>query len=108
MSLPRGPRRRPTLTVTIDAEHMRRLKVVVGKMPGGKLSALVDEMVGMTLPIFEEVVDAFQKARRPDGSLDEAMAQERVEAYLGSMMFKYMASGHNADTLPETGGDQTT
>ena len=101
---PRQPRTRPTLTVTIDAEHMRRLKRLVCKMPGGKLSSLVDEMVGMCLPVFEEVVAAYEAARRPDGTTDEAIARERFGAYLGTTLLQLHNFGEDSDE----GGDTVT
>ena len=70
-------------------------------MPGRHLSSLVDEMVGMCLPVFEEVVAAYEAARRPDGTTDEAIARERFGTYLGTTLLQL----HNTDGGSDEGGD---
>jgi hypothetical protein len=105
---PRQFRTRPVLTVTIDADRLRRLRRLTSRIPGAKASAVVDEMLKLTLPIWEEVADAFEAARRADGTADEAMAQKHVEAYLGAMLLKFMAGQHDPENPFAKGGEDST
>jgi hypothetical protein len=91
---PRQPRTRPVLTVTVKPENLERLKELVTKIPGGKLSGVVDEMLTLTLPIFEQVVQAFVRAQREDGTTDPELARQHLEAYIGATLFKmYNSAG---------------
>lgn len=96
-------RKRPTLTVTIDAERYARLRALVGQVPGGSLSGIVDDLLGMSLPVMEEMVAAYVAARRLDGSYDEAAVQRRIEAYIGATLLKM----HNWAGVDLEGGDPT-
>lgn len=97
------PRKRPTLTVTISAEHMERLRALVGRLPAKRanLSGVVDEMLSLTLPMFEQAADAYQAALRPDGTTDDAVMRDRFATYLGMTLLKMGA--HNSDEE----GDET-
>lgn len=90
------PRNRPTLTVTIKAENMRRLRALVGRLPakGANLSGIVDEMLLLTLPMFENAAEAYQAAMRPDGTTDDDVMRDRFAAYLGQTMLRMV---HNSD-----------
>jgi hypothetical protein len=103
MSAPPPPRKRPTLTVTISAGHMERLRKLVGRLPGKRsnLSGVVDEMLGMTLPMLEHAAAAFEEALRPDGSTDDDLMRDRMAAYLGQQILRF--SQHN--TGPKEGED---
>jgi hypothetical protein len=90
------PRNRPTLTVTIKAAHMERLRALVGRLPakGANLSGIVDEMLALTLPMFENAAEAYQAALRPDGTTDDDVMRDRFAAYLGQQMLRMV---HNSD-----------
>lgn len=84
-------RNRPTLTVTVDSENYRRLRALVARMPMVKgPSALIDEMLTMTLPAFEQVADIYEQTLRPDGSTDRQLAQERMATFVGAQLFALM------------------
>lgn len=90
-------RSRPTLTVTIDADHMARLKAVVDVMPGAGLSAIVDEMLAITLPMYEAVAEAVVETRQADGAIDQEAIKRRMEAFVGATILKQMGVEHNTD-----------
>jgi hypothetical protein len=89
MSAPK-PRKRPTLTVTISAQHMERLRRLVGRLPAKRsnLSGVVDEALALTLPMLENAADAYQAALRPDGTTDDEVMRERMASYLGSVLLR--------------------
>jgi hypothetical protein len=92
------PRKRPTLTVTISADHMERLRRLVGRLPGKRsnLSGVVDEILGLTLPMLEHAADAFEAALQPDGSRDDQVMRDRFATYLGQQLLSL--TQHNTGT----------
>jgi hypothetical protein len=84
-------RNRPSLAVTLDPENVRRLRAVVDRLPMVRgPSALIDEMLTMTLPAFEQIADIYQQTLRPDGTSDLALAQERMATFVGAQLFGLM------------------
>ena len=101
-------RNRPTLTVTIDAEINDRLRALVGRLPGATLSVLLDELLAASLPLFEDMAESMSRSTRPDGSVDEAQAQEHIAAALGARILR--AVGMPQPEVQDTvkGGGTTT
>jgi hypothetical protein len=88
-------RKRPILTVTVDADLKRRLKVLAKQIPGGTLSGVVGELLTMTLPMMEEVVAVMVKARQADGSIDDEEARRGMAAWIGTKVLSlYDTQGH--------------
>jgi hypothetical protein len=77
-------RKRPLLTVTVDAELKRRLKAVTKQIPGATLSGVVGELLKVTVPMIEEVVGVMVKARQADGSIDDDAARQGMAAWIGT------------------------
>jgi hypothetical protein len=85
------------MNVTIPAELRKRLDALAAQMPGGNLSVLVEELVSASLPLYENMAGALLDARRPDGVVDEKVAQRNVALRIGKMI---------ADALPVTHDDE--
>jgi hypothetical protein len=97
---------RPVLTVTINADHLRRLRAVARRMPGRVgVSALTDEMFAVTLPVFEQIAEAYEEMRGEDGLLDLDALRERMALYLANMMLKATMPAHDTKALDAGGGD---
>jgi hypothetical protein len=79
---------RPTLTVTIDPGINARLRALVDSLPGATLATLMDELLGAVLPLYEDMAESFREAKRSDGSIDEAKAQELVSAAIGGRILR--------------------
>ena len=101
-------RNRPTLTVTIDADINDRLRALVDLLPGATLSVLLDELLGAALPLYEDMAASLTQSKRPDGSVDEAKAQEDIAAKLGMRILR--AAGLPLPEVQDTsrGGDTAT
>ena len=102
---PRQERKRPSLTFTLDPEHVGRLRALVDRMPGATVSRLVDDALSWSLPVLEEIADAYYAARRPDGSHSDQVFRERIGAFLAVNIAKVLQG-----TTPENtdGGDAST
>lgn len=80
------PRRRPTITVTIETELRDRLDALVARMPGSNRSALIGEVLEAGLPLYEQMADAMESTRRADGSLDESRARDQLAQWAGAQL----------------------
>jgi hypothetical protein len=81
-------RKRPTLTVTMDADLRRRLFGLAATIPGATVSGIVEEAMKATLPLFEGAAEAIQLARRPDGTIDDDLARREMSAFIGSQLLQ--------------------
>jgi hypothetical protein len=84
----RPKRKRPTLSITVDANVRHRLFVMARKLPGGTVSGVVGEMLTLLLPVMEDVVQMLEDARRADGRLDVEQYRDRMAAYVGTTLIK--------------------
>lgn len=95
-------RNRPTLTVTIDADVMLRLRALVEGLPGSSLSLLVEELLEAALPTYEGMLEAINEARGSDGTVDEAKARRLAAANIGAWVTRAIGE-QLQDTEPPTG-----
>lgn len=77
---------RPRLTITVDPEVYRQLHEVRDLLPGSSLSGIVSELLEVSLPVFEGVVDTLKEARDDDGQLDEARARDALARWAGAQL----------------------
>jgi hypothetical protein len=83
----RPNRKRPVLTVTVDADVKARLQAVAAQIPGGaSVSGVVSELLRVALPMIESVVQVMVDARQDDGSFDDAAARRGMAAWIGTTM----------------------
>jgi hypothetical protein len=97
-------RKRPVLTVTVDADVKARVQALAAEIPGGTVSGVVGELLAMTLPMMESVIGVMRAAQREDGSLDEAVARERMGAWIGTQVL----SLYDTQAKLGEGGDDST
>jgi glycosyltransferase A (GT-A) superfamily protein (DUF2064 family) len=79
-------RKRPLLTVTVDADVKARIVALAGKIPAGTVSGVVRELLKTTLPLMEAAVQVMEDAMQADGSLDEAAAKKGMAAWIGTQL----------------------
>ncbi len=79
-------RKRPVLTVTVDADVKARIEVLAGKIPAGSVSGVVRELLRTTLPMMEQAVAVLEEAMREDGSIDEPAARQAMGAWIGTQL----------------------
>lgn len=96
------PRNRPTLTVTIDADVMLRLRDLADGLPGSSLSHLVEELLVAALPTYEGMLEAMLEARGSDGVVDEGKARRLAGAFIGARVARAI-DDELQDTEPSTG-----
>jgi hypothetical protein len=83
---PPTKRKRPVLTVTVERETKERLEALARKIPGGTVSGVTRELLATTLPLMEQVVKLLEDAKLADGSFDEAVARDRLGAWIGTQV----------------------
>jgi hypothetical protein len=88
MSRIRAPRHRPSLSLTLDPEVERRLRALADTIPGANLSQLVDELLLASLPLYEDMAQAFVQSMKAGGEVDEARAEELFSAAIGARILK--------------------
>ncbi|MBW7856699.1 MAG: hypothetical protein H3C44_10650 [Ignavibacteria bacterium] len=79
-------RKRPVLTVTLDAEVIARLREAQRLLPGSSLSGIVSELLQMSLPLVEGMIAALREARRDDGTVDDDRAKDSLARWAGAQL----------------------
>lgn len=65
---------------------MARLREVQALMPGSTLSAIIDELLSLSLPVLEGMVAALRDARREDGTVDDDRAKDALAKWAGAQL----------------------
>lgn len=101
-------RDRPAVNITLKPELLERVDALVSRLPGATRSAVMDELVEASLPLYESMAEALIGARDEHGNIDESKAKDRAAQgiasivrksldQLGSVHYKRGKSGGGAD-----------
>jgi hypothetical protein len=94
-------RKRPVLTVTVDADVKARIEVLAAKIPGGNVSGVVRELLKTTLPMMEQAVQVLEEAQQEDGTIDVPAARKAMGAWIGTQLLTlYDTQGKLGEEVP--------
>jgi len=79
------------LSVSLSIEVADRLDRVVSLIPGATRSGVLDEMLALTLPEMEGLVQLLASARDESGQWDEAAARDHLASWVGSRVLRMSA-----------------
>lgn len=92
-------RKRPTVCVTISPENLEALDQLQATIPGTTRSGIVDELLTMALPSFQEIAVLIEATRTESGQVDQARARDALAMWTGQQILKF------TDPLDEGGSD---
>lgn len=97
------------MSLTLDPDINARVRALVAKMPGATISGVVDELLGASLPLYEDMADAMLAARDADGVMNEAAAKDAIGAAIGARIVRAIGLGvQHTDPASGEGGEDST
>ena len=91
---------KPRISVTLDPVVHRRLHSTVKLVPGATMSAIVNELLELSLPVLEDMGKALREAmNESSGQLDEARAKDALAKFAGQQILRF--AGDVSDALKE-------
>ena len=82
-------RKRPTVCVTISPENLEALDQLQATIPGTTRSGIVDELLTLALPSFQEIAVLIEATRTESGDLDTARARDALAMWTGQQVLKF-------------------
>ncbi|MCA1791846.1 MAG: hypothetical protein LC667_18955 [Thioalkalivibrio sp.] len=82
-------RKRPTICLTLSAENVDALNELQAKIPGTNRSRIVDELLLIALPSFQEIAVLIEETRTESGDLDTARARDALAMWTGQQVLKW-------------------
>lgn len=82
-------RRRPTIHITISRENLDALDQLQATIPGMSRSGIVDELLALSLPSFQEIASLIEATRTESGDLDTARARDALAMWTGQQLLKF-------------------
>ena len=86
-----GVQTKRRLSVSLSTEVADRLDRVVSLLPGATRSGVLDEMLAVTLPEMEDLVQLLTSARDESGRWDEAAARDHLASWVGVRVLRMTA-----------------
>jgi len=78
-------------SITLSPEVADRLDRIVAQLPGATRSGVLDELLALALPDFEDLVRLLDQARDPSGTFNEAAARDQLAAWVGQRVLRMTA-----------------
>lgn len=77
---------RPRLTITVDPAIHRGLRELQELLPGSSLSGIVGELLEVSLPVMQGMLEALRESRGSDGEVDEERAKDALAKWAGAQL----------------------
>ena len=77
---------RPRLNITVDPAIHARLLELQKLLPGSSLSGIIGELLELSLPAMEGMLEVLRDSRRDDGSVDEDRARDGLAQWAGAQL----------------------
>lgn len=77
---------RPRLNITVDPAIHARLLELQKLLPGSSLSGIIGELLEVSLPVMEGMLEALRETLHEDGTVDEARARDAIAQWAGAQL----------------------